>query len=255
MELATVAGAGKSGVGRSRLDDRGFVMVALLIAMAITAIWLGTMLPAWRQQAVRQREDDLIFRGQQYGRAIALYFLNNNCTLPGDVDILVSRHYLRKKWKDPIANDDFLPLMTGLGASSPAGSGSQNSPQTPARPTPPATAGGQTLVGLFGVSSKSTDSSIKIYQNQQQYSLWAFRYTDALQLMGRPANCNNNGQNPGGQPGGPGRPGPPGTGQQGTGNGPPISGGPGGNGPRPQGPPPPGIGTGPRPGPGSGAGS
>ena len=255
MELAGLAGARRSGLGRSRLDDGGFVLVALLVAMAVSAIWLGTMLPAWRQQAVRQREADLVFRGQQYARAIALYFVNDNCTLPPDADVLVSRHYLRKKWKDPIANDDFVPLMAGMAASS---TGAGASPSTPARPTGPAPGGGAQLVGLYGVSSKSTDTSIMVYQNQQQYSMWSFRYTDALQKMGRPANCNNQNQ-PGGAKG-------PGTGPPGPGGQPPGgSGGPGrgvGNFPggvggpvrgsgQTSGPPPPGL-SGTRPGPGRG---
>ena len=256
MELAPLAGAGRSDVSRSRLDDGGFVLVALLVAMAVTAVWLGTMLPAWRQQAVRQREADLVFRGQQYARAIALYFVNDNCTLPVDVDTLVSRHYLRKKWKDPIANDDFVPLMVG-GAATP--SGTSASPSTPARPAGPGPTGGSQLVGLYGVSSKSTDTSIMLYQNQQQYSLWSFRYTDALQLMGRPANCNNQNQ-PGGTPGpgkGPAGPGGPQTGGPG-GSGPGIGNGPGGfGGPirspgQTSGPPPPGLG-GARTGAGSGS--
>jgi type II secretory pathway pseudopilin PulG len=255
MELAGVAGAGKSGEGRSRLDDRGFVLVALLVAMAISAVWLGTMLPAWRQQAVRQREADLVFRGQQYARAIALYFVNDNCTLPADADVLVSRHYLRKRWKDPIANADFVPLMAG-GAASPTGTGA--SPSTPGRPPGSGPVGGSQLVGLYGVSSKSTDTSIMVYQNQQQYSMWSFRYTDALQKMGRAANCNNQNQ-PGGTPGpgkGPARPGGPPTGGPG-GSGPGVGNMPGGFGGairssgQTSGPPPPGL-SGTRPGSASG---
>lgn len=259
MELATLPGASRSGDGRSRLDDGGFVLVALLIAMAVTAIWLGTMLPAWRQQAVRQREADLVFRGQQYARAIALYYVNDNCTLPQNVDVLLSRHYLRKKWKDPIANDDFVPLVSGMAASP---TGTSGTPSTPARPPVPGLAGGSQLVGLYGVASKDTDMSIMLYQNQQQYSLWSFRYTDALQLMGRSANCNNQGQPGGGTPGrgnpptGPGGPpvgGVAGPDKRGPLVGPGAFGGPRGSG-QTSGPPPPGLGGGVRPNP-AGAGS
>ena len=259
MKSASWTEAGESGLRRSRLDDDGFIMVALLVAMAVSAIWLATMLPAWRQQAVRQREGDLIFRGQQYARAIALYYVNDSCTLPLSVDMLVSRHFLRKKWKDPIANDDFVPLVAG-GA---AGTGTSGTPSSPGAqpgggrpgggPVGPAP-GGQQLIGLYGVSSKSTDTSITVYQNQQQYSLWSFRYTDALAKMGRPPNCANgnnqpgNGRNngPGGLPGdrsGPGGPVAPGSGARPGPIGP--GGGPGSGRPGPlSGPPPPGIGSG-----------
>ena len=58
---------------RARQDtggDSGFLMVAILIAMGVTAIMMTTMLPYWRQQAQRVREEELIFRGEQYARAI-----------------------------------------------------------------------------------------------------------------------------------------------------------------------------------------
>src|SRR5947207_8257616 len=84
----------------------GYILAVLLIGMAIAAVWLTASLPGWRQQAQRQKEADLIFRGEQYARAIALFYVKNN-TFPPDIDTLVSQHFLRKKWKDPITNDDF----------------------------------------------------------------------------------------------------------------------------------------------------
>ena len=107
-------------------------MVVLLIGMAITAVWMSALLPAWRQQVTRQREQDLIFRGEQYARAVALYVMKNRCALPTNVDDLVAQKYLRKKWKDPITNDDFI-LVPGAqpgqggaqqpGAATPGGRG------------------------------------------------------------------------------------------------------------------------------------
>jgi type II secretory pathway pseudopilin PulG len=71
MQLAGQANrARNTPPDRSRLDDGGYIMVVLLIGMAITAIWMSAALPAWRQQVQRQREEDLIFRGEQYARAI-----------------------------------------------------------------------------------------------------------------------------------------------------------------------------------------
>jgi type II secretory pathway pseudopilin PulG len=40
-------------------------MVVLLVAMAVGAIWMSALLPAWRQQVQRQREEELIFIGEQ----------------------------------------------------------------------------------------------------------------------------------------------------------------------------------------------
>ena len=249
-------------------DDRGYVMVILLMGMAIAAVWMAATLPAWRQQAVRQKEEELIFRGQQYARALALFYRKNNRTLPSDIDTLVSGRYLRKKWKDPITNDDFALLgqvaqpgitngrpggtPTGPGTSGNAGnSGRASTPTatTPGRagnptgtssaaPSPFGASGGQNGVGgITGVASKSTDTSIKIYQNQQQYNLWQFTLTTS----GLPLGNNQQGQGQPGrggpnQPGGLQRPGQPGgipggvPGGRGPGGGPPGAPPPGGRG-------------------------
>jgi type II secretory pathway pseudopilin PulG len=161
----------------TRPDDRGFVMVALLIAMAVGAIWMTAALPSWRQQVQRGREEDLIFRGEQYARAIVLYQDKNQNRPPPSIDVLVSQHYLRKKWKDPVSNDEFVLVgpgivqMPGSGqtpvAGTPAGSGRTGG-------APPVNTGGNQQPGITGVRSKSTATSIKIYQNQQQYNYWQF---------------------------------------------------------------------------------
>jgi hypothetical protein len=197
----------------TRLDDGGYLMVALLIGMAVAAVWMSVMLPAWRQQAMREREADLVFRGEQYARAIALYFRKNQ-QLPRDIDILVSQNYLRRKYKDPITGGDFLPIGSGLaqpqGATPPgrgvtapsrgAGLPTMPGPSTPRGQTPLAPQGqfqgGQ--VGIFGVRSTSQETSIRVYQGQTVYALFPFDYQLALQKMGTAMG-------PGARPGGAGR--------------------------------------------------
>ena len=147
-------------------------MAVLLIGMAITAVWMTALLPAWRQQVTRQREQDLIFRGEQYARAVALYVMRNQCTLPTNVDDLVARKYLRKKWKDPVTNDDFILVpgpQPGQGGGQPGGvpgRGGTNAPPVgqPGRSgaTPvggvgatPVGGGGATPVGIGGSQAGS----------------------------------------------------------------------------------------------------
>jgi type II secretory pathway pseudopilin PulG len=187
-------------------------MVALLVGMAVTAIWMGAALPAWRQQAQRQREEDLIFRGEQYARAIVLYQDKNRGANPPSIDVLVSQHFLRKKWKDPITNDDFFPVGTGASLPS-SGPGMSPAAQTGGRSGGSQTGSAplQSLAapsGITGVRSKSTEASIKIYQNQQQYNLWPFDAAMIRQRMGRPMGVGG-AQQPGqgGRPGQADRPG------------------------------------------------
>jgi len=112
----------KYAADASRLDDGGYVLVALLIGIAIAAVWMAALLPAWKHQTIRERETELIFRGEQYARAILLYSQKMNGAMPASFDDLVSQHVLRQKWKDPITNDDFLPKV-GCAAILSAGPG------------------------------------------------------------------------------------------------------------------------------------
>lgn len=218
------------GQGNSRLDDRGFAMVVLLVVIAVLGVGMMAMLPTWRQQAIREKEEELIFRGNQYARALVLYSRKNNNLLPTSVDLLYDGKYLRKKWKDPITGEDFglLPVGQPAGAqgATPGAGSAPGNPQggrgaTPqgGRGTGPGSSFGQQVIGqIQGVYSTSTDTSIKVYQNQQRYIDWQFTVQTAQLLMG---------QGRGGGAGVPGRGGGPGDGRGGTGPGNTGIGGPG----------------------------
>lgn len=206
-------------------NDSGYIMVVLLVGMAVAAIWMSALLPAWRQQVQREREEELIFIGEQYMRAIVLYQFKNQGAFPPSIEALVSGHYLRKQWKDPITGEDFAVMGPGLAA--PAGTQpgrptgpAPTTPQQPGRAgVPGGVPGGQVMAGISGVRSRSNATSIKIYRNLQQHSLWPFDAAFMYPVMGNPL----------GRQGGPGRgnPGPNQPGQGGPGRGGPVQGGPG----------------------------
>ena len=223
-----------AGTPDARPDDAGYVMVVLLIAMAVTAVWMTAALPSWRQQVIREREAELVFRGEAIARAIFLYRQKNGQALPPSIDILVSQRYLRKKYLDPITGKDFF--VVGGAAAVPGGTGRGGA-------TPGAAGGPAMQGGIIGVRSTSNDLSIRIYNNQQTYSQWAFDFTlEQLRAgAGMPASVPTQGGRGGRQqvpgelapimPGGRGGTGAvPGRGQPGTqpGRG---AGGPGGQGP------------------------
>lgn len=164
-----------------QLDDGGYIMVVLLIGIAVSAVWMGAMLPAWRQQTVRQKEAELIFRGEEYARAIALYWRKNNQTLPTNFDQLVSQRYLRKKYLDPMTSKEFLAVGgVGPGSTSPGAGGRGQGPGS--GPIGPAQFGAR--AGISGVRSTSTATSIVVYRGQTSYSQFPFDYIMALQRMG-----------------------------------------------------------------------
>jgi hypothetical protein len=51
----------------------GYAMAALLVGLAIMGVLMSVVLPVWSHAAKREREAELIFRGEQYTRAIELY--------------------------------------------------------------------------------------------------------------------------------------------------------------------------------------
>lgn len=253
---------------RRHKGQRGYAMAALLVALSIMAIMMTVVMPVWKQTTQREREEELIFRGKQYVHAIGMFQRKFANAYPPNIDALVEQRFLRKKFKDPITNDDFVPIPVGQGVpgvpqqpggqrgatgSTAAGGGRQTTTST--QPGggrtggPPISAGsiGQTAGGISGVTSKSKDQSIRLYNGRGHYNEWAFVYIPQVQAPG--AGAPGAGvPGPGGQRGQPGQQQPnpfggPGVNPGQRGRGPGGPGGPGGpfgpNGPGARG----GIGT------------
>jgi type II secretory pathway pseudopilin PulG len=222
-------------------------MAALLVSLAVMSVLMGALLPAWRHQAQREKEAELVFRGEQYVRAIRLWESKMGPgSRPPNFDILVQQKFLRKKYKDPMTEDgEFQPLYVGANLPAPGGGtppggrgrsgfGASQSPAgrglMPPQPQPPSAIGGQMGAGggILGVASKSKEASIRIYKGRAHYNEWTFVFANASSAPG-----GVGGQVPGGRGGsqfpggrGPGGQGPGGRGAQPGGRG--I--GPGGSG-------------------------
>jgi len=231
--------------------QHGYAMAVLLVTLSVMAILLSMVMPVWKHVSQREKETELVFRGQQYVHAIGLYQRKHGPgVLPPNIDILYTERYLRKKFKDPITDGDFQVLMQGVGSGgiAPGSGGASTTPggrastpqPTPATPgrgasvqgTAPggvagAPLGGGRGAGVIGVASKSTATSIRMYNGRTHYNEWAFLFTPTVQA-------------PGGVPGQPGQR------QGGPGTGPGRSGGPGPvTTPSPFGPAAPGRGVSP----------
>jgi len=202
--------------------ERGYAMAALLVTLAVMSVLLTAALPAWRHEAQREKEAELVFRGEQYARAVALYRAKNQNAFPPSVDVLVQGKFLRKKYLDPVTNKDFDLIGAGTqmpaNPGTPAAGGTRGStPAAPAAPSAPSAAasigaGGSSMVsgGIMGVHSKSQETSIRIYKGQSRYDQWNFVFT----AMNRPGGNDAGALNPGGR-GGLNAPGP--TGGRGVG--------------------------------------
>ncbi len=206
-----------------RGQQSGYAMVVLLISMSIMAIMMTAALPTWKQLSRREKETELVFRGEQYARAIQLFQMKAGPgTLPPTIDLLYEQRFLRKKFKDPITNDDFAPIVQLAGATAsasatpgvaPAGRQGGAAPATPAaagqRGTPGAQAGtapgAAASGGIMGVTSKSKEQSIRLYKGRNHYNEWQFIPVARVLAPGTGgAAAPGQRGNPGGQRGAPG---------------------------------------------------
>ena len=207
-----------------QMDDRGYAMAALLVGISVMGVVLSVVLPSWSTLARREREAELVFRGQQYARAVTLFQRKFAGAYPPNLDILLTQKFLRKQYKDPITNDDFQLIPVGdaralqaSGAAPPGGqagsapvAGRGGPPIAAQQPQPAGGRGGAAGgVGIQGVVSRSADTSLRVYNGRTKYNEWVFIAAAASTAAGAEGGVQAPGV-PGGIPGrgGPGRGGP-----------------------------------------------
>ena len=193
--------------------DGGYALAALLVALAVMGIVMSMALPVWSQAARRERELELIFRGEQYARAIGLYQRVYAGAYPPDMDTLIEQRFLRRRYRDPMVADGEFRIVYQAEASelledpgaAPAGSGAPDGSDGAAAPAalrrpsglgaPAATpfAGGERSLaeglrgGVAGVVSRSAEGSLRIYNGGTRYNEWVFVHVPAAAGRGRPA--------------------------------------------------------------------
>ena len=93
--------------------NAGFSLPALIFFMTAASIFIAAAVPVYQMQAKRELEEELIFRGGEYTRAIQKYQRKFG-VYPNSVDQLVSTNglrFLRRAYKDPITGKDFRLIL------------------------------------------------------------------------------------------------------------------------------------------------
>ncbi|MGH9455949.1 MAG: hypothetical protein ACRD2O_18505 [Terriglobia bacterium] len=86
------------------LREAGYALIAMMIMATVLLISLGAVLPSVYQEAQRQKEQELIFRGNQYARAVYLFHAKMG-RYPTSVKELLSTNdlrFLRQAYRDPM---------------------------------------------------------------------------------------------------------------------------------------------------------
>jgi len=187
-----------------------YTLAALMILITVLMIGLAVGYQLWSNLAQRENEDELIFRGLQYVRAIQLFQARNG-RLPNKLDELMQigpgkPRCIRKLWKDPMTPPDGkwglifqnnvrwpAVVIPGMEAGAEGGSSQQQS-QLPGQPSslgggtgflpqssmqikPLETTGaeGEAPMGpIMGVFSTSVKQSLRTYNSRNYYCQWEF---------------------------------------------------------------------------------
>jgi type II secretory pathway pseudopilin PulG len=157
----------------------GFTYLTILFVVAFMGLGLAVAGQVWHTQAMRDREAELLFTGNQYRQAIGRYYISGQRQYPRALEDLLrdprqpgTVRYLRKLYVDPVTGKSEWGIVKG-----PDG-------------------------GIMGVYSNSEEKPVKsggfsvanaAFEGAEKYSDWRFVY-DALAQV--PQAAQQPGQSP-----------------------------------------------------------
>jgi type II secretory pathway pseudopilin PulG len=159
-----------------RARAAGFTYIGILMLVAILSISVTLVSELWYTAQKREKEQELLFVGDQFRRALAMYSANGG-SYPKKLEELLKdsripgvRRYLRKIYSDPITGGTEWGLVR---------------------------AAGDVIVGVYSLSNeqplKQAEFSLanKAFEGKKKYSEWVFSSTPAEGKPGAttPANA------------------------------------------------------------------
>ena len=139
-------------------------MIAIF-AINVLAILSLKARAIWETEIQRDFEEELIFRGRQYVRAIEWYRKKNANLSPKNLKVLYEKKFLRKLYMDPMSeNGEWNFVMQSLSP------GKKILMIVPENMVPQFINSAR----IVGVSSTSNEDGFKEYRKKKKYSEWAF---------------------------------------------------------------------------------
>jgi type II secretory pathway pseudopilin PulG len=150
------------------MRERGFTYLGVLYIVAIMGVLLAIAGQAWHTQVVREREEELLYVGDQYKKAIARFHLAGG-RYPRELAELLkdprrpdTQRYLRKLYPDPITGKNEWGFVRSADG------------------------------GIAGVFSLSEDKPFKVagfkleyagFEGREKYSEWQFAFVTMAGTM------------------------------------------------------------------------
>jgi type II secretory pathway pseudopilin PulG len=165
--------------------EAGYTLAVVMVFTSVLLVMLSGAAINWQKAIQREREEELIYRGKQFMRAVELWQRKFPGTYPTTLDALLSTNntrFLRKKWKDPITNSNewrllkvnpdgsisgltVIPGSSPLGASAYGSSGSSGSSSSGARASGGTASGTSSSGGTGRVQQGSSSSGARPVQS------------------------------------------------------------------------------------------
>jgi type II secretory pathway pseudopilin PulG len=103
-----------------RSGQRGSALLIVVFFAAVMIISAGAAMPSLLTQGQRDREEEMIWRGKQYARAVKLFYRKNG-RFPQSMDDLVKPQlnvrFLRQAYEDPMNKEDGSWRLIYVGAN------------------------------------------------------------------------------------------------------------------------------------------
>lgn len=180
--------------------ERGYALLVVMVAFFVVAVGLLGIAQPYSVVMQREREEELIFRGEAYVAAIQAYQAEHGGAYPTKLDQLIKqgpsrKRYIRLLYRNPmdpkgkwalLAPGVTPPKVAGGGTRSPSGNlggisppqpglgtGLQGAPGAANQPLPFRLDGqeGQPIVGVY---AKVAKESFKEYRGKKSYDEWYF---------------------------------------------------------------------------------
>lgn len=151
----------------------GISLLILLFAVFLITIGLTIAFPVWETQIRREKEIELIHRGNQYVEAIRLFQKKNPGKFPSSLEDLLQDKYLRRLFPDPMTSDGAWNLILVPPPPSP-GTRRSNSTAPQVMIAPQGALASIESPRIIGVVSSSPQASFRLYLKQNTYDHWLF---------------------------------------------------------------------------------
>ena len=197
-------------------NQGGYALLTVIFMVATMILLVSTAALRIDTQGRRERETELAWRGEQYQRAIGLYFRKFG-KYPTKVDDLVKQtngvRFLRQAFTEPMNKEDgswrfiyvgpggqligslrrtsllqalittpTLPGGPGVSSTNPFGTPSQTGQNNGQMPQPQPLEGAVIGGNIVGVASKVKQDSLRVYQGGDTYELWEFIWSPMQQI-------------------------------------------------------------------------